>query len=209
MRLSVDKFDFKNIKEILYRACELIRKLKHELKIKSQELEQVDEIVQRERCKQGELSRNVLVLKASLDKTSSDKQLFKTQLGNAKTMSRKHACKSKLYPLTLVGKDRLEEEMLSKEHKSLEATRKEKNYALELEETLKLLKAYREELEQCKKKIDKLIVQKAGLEECNSKANIEIRTLLETHQADRNKQAQLVAELEALRAQLSLYKKSY
>lgn len=209
MCLSADELDFKKFKEIIYRACELIRKLKHELEIKSQELERVDEMVQRERCKQGELSRNVLVLKASLDKTSSEKQFFKIQLGNAKTVSRRHACKSKLHLLILVGKDRLEEEVLSKEHKSLEATKKGKNYALELEETLKLLKAYREELEQCKRKIDRLTVQKAGLEECNSKASTEIRALLETHQADRSTQAQLVAELEALRAQLSLYKKPY
>jgi len=168
------KLSLEEIKEIIMHGSELIRELRSEVENKSKELEKINELLQEERWKQSELSRKVLELKASQNRT------HRFEIPEP----RKHITQLKT------------------------PTKDKRNYANELEEALKLLRTYREELEQCKAKIDELIVQKAGLEECNNKANMKIRALLERHQKDRETQSQLLSELEALRVELGIYKQS-
>lgn len=197
------KVNVNEIRETLLRSIDLLISFRNNLNKKNtevielrSEIERLSGIIDQVNVKESEYTNTITDLESTLNKVNKEKIEYEktrkrgTLLINLLDNDMKLAeYKKKI--------DQAKEEgiRLAKKQKELENDEEKKEMYI-------LIKRYRKDLEECKKTIDELLVQKEELEKYNKKANEEIMILIQTLKTEELKQKQLSSDLVTLTSEL-------
>ena len=197
------KVNVNEIRKTLLRSIDLLISFRNNLNKKNtevielrSEIERLSGIIDQVNVKESEYTNTITDLESTLNKVNKEKIEYEktrkrgTLLINLLDNDMKLAeYKKKI--------DQAKEEgiRLAKKQKELENDEEKKEMYI-------LIKRYRKDLEECKKTIDELLVQKEELEKYNKKANEEIMILIQTLKTEELKQKQLSSDLVTLTSEL-------